>query len=130
MVTIYFLIIKTHDYPGWNNLFYHAFINNTAEPLAKQTITIPMYLKVISKAVLNIEGIAAFICLLVITVFIFSKKIGVNRGHRLYQFFYIVVITWAIIKTFLFPMTALRFIIPPVLLLFFVILKKYKLLKS
>ena len=69
-------------------------------------------------------------CLLAVTAFIFSKKIVASDKHHLYNLFYTVVIIWAIIKTLLFPMTALRFIIPPVLLLFFVIVKKYKLLSS
>jgi hypothetical protein len=130
MVLIYFLVIKSNAYPGWSNLFYHAFIDNTVNPFVKQTITVPVYFKVLGKTILNIRSIIAMFCLLGITAFVFSKKIIAGNEYRVYYFFYIAVIIWTVIKTLLFPMTTLRFIIPPVLLLFFVIVKKYKLLNS
>lgn len=130
MIIIYFLVIKGNAYPGWNNLFYHAFIDNTVDPFVKQTITVPVYFKVLGKTILNARGIIAMFCLLVVTAFVFSKKIIAGNEQWVYYYFYIVVIIWTIIKTLLFPMTTLRFIIPPVLLLFFVIVKKYKLLNS
>ncbi len=62
-------------YPGWNNLFYHAFVNNMADPSIKQTITVPVYLRVLEENILNIKGIIAFIGLAdFICIYFFYKK--------------------------------------------------------
>lgn len=128
MALVYYLIIRNTSYPGWNNLFYHAFIDNTVDPSIKQTITIPMYLKVIGENVFDMKGIIGLICLIGLSAFIFSKKNLMHGKNILYIFFYVAVIIWAIAKTLLFPMPGLRFIIPPILLLFFVVVKEYNLI--
>jgi hypothetical protein len=128
MALVYYFIVSNTSYPGWNNLFYHAFIDNTVDPSIKQTITIPMYLNVIRENVFNIKGIIGFIFLIGLSAFIFSRKNRMHDKNALYIFFYVALIIWAITKTLLFPMPGLRFIIPPTLLLFFVVAKEYSLI--
>ncbi|HVX25623.1 MAG TPA: hypothetical protein VHB70_04740 [Parafilimonas sp.] len=130
MAAIYFLIMRNTDYPGWNNLFYHAFIDNTANPLIKQTITVQQYLKVIRENLLNLKGIIAIVGLIILSAFVFFFRNHSQDKNSLYVFFYVIVVFWTLIKTLLFPMTALRFIIPPILLLSVVVVKKYESLMS
>jgi hypothetical protein len=128
MAAAYYLIIKNSSYPGWNNLFYHAFIDNTADPSLKQKITIPVYLTALSKIILNIKGAVIIVGLISSSVLIFLQRKRTDKRDGLYNLFYAVIISWAIVKTMLFPMLTLRFIIPPVLLLLFVAAEKFQLL--
>lgn len=127
MATVYYTPLKIMSYPGWSNLFYHAFIDNTVDPSLKQTITIPMYLKVINHNVLTIKGIVGIICLIILSAAILLQKSFKQEKYQLYKLFYSVVISWLVIKTLLFPMPGLRFVIPPVLLIIFSIIKAYEL---
>jgi hypothetical protein len=127
LVLVYFIPLKIMSNPGWSTLFYHAFVDNTANPLVKQTITIPLYLQVIRQNILNFKGIAAFIFLAVLCTQVFQFKTATTEKAFLYKIFFIVVLISAIIKFLIFPMGSLRFIIPPFLLMFFVLIKEYEL---
>jgi hypothetical protein len=85
-----------------------------------------MYLNVIRDNIFNIKGIIGFVFLIGLSAFIFSQKKLMQTKNVLYIFFYVAVIIWAITKTLLFPMPGLRFVIPPALLLFFVLIKEYE----
>ena len=124
----YYVPVKMMSNPGWSTLFYHAFINNTADPSVKQTITAPLYFNVIRESFLNVKGIIAILVLLILSFFVLNFKNEESKKIALYKFFYLAVILWIIVKFSLFPMPGLRFIIPPFLLLFFVIVKKCELI--
>jgi hypothetical protein len=126
----YYLPLKIMSNPGWSTLFFHAFINNTANPAAKQTVTIPLYLKVINHNILTAKGIAAFAFLVLLSLPVLWFKRIQSKESALYKLFFIVVAVWAITKFLLFPMGSLRFLIPPFLLMLFVEIKEYELTQS
>lgn len=116
--------------PGWSTLFFHAFINNTANPAARQTVTIPLYLKVINRNILTAKGIASFAFLVLLCLPVLRFKKIKSKESTLYKLFFIVVIIWAITKFLLFPMGSLRFLIPPFLLMLIVEIKEYESIQS
>jgi hypothetical protein len=123
MVACYYSVQKFMFSPGWASLFYHAFIDDTADPALKQTITISQYFKILRENLLTIKGIVMFIILLLLTTFFFQLKCR----FKTIDFFYAAVALWFIIKCLLFPMLGLRFIIPPVLLFMLAGIKAYEL---
>lgn len=123
----YFLPEKLMSNAGWSSLFYHAFIDNTADPFVKQTITVSIYLKVIQENFLNIKSLALFILLFILSVLILQRTSFRFKKADLYQLYYVAVIASVIIKLLLFPMLSFRFILPSLLLLVFAAVKEYQL---
>ena len=120
IIIIYVSSELVFPHPGWETLFYHAFVERVTYPVSNpQSISLEMYVNVISQMNFKLYSFGVILIALIIQS---AKQIVLKSWSNGDLLFYLLF-AWVILKRIIFPINDERFYISIVLIFIIFMIK-------